>query len=228
MEGRRRVALLGSMPTEDSTHQAYHAAGGGKQRAPRVRPRSGCLRLERAWRMASRGSGGTKVLGKSKVPGEPNEKSNRGSHEGPDRCEASPPKHECEHLSARSETPFCVTAVCVCVATPGRGAVLIASMPAGAAPGPGGKSLQVTAFAGRLPAAGATHTLSRATSKESDSHSECRGRQSASGLDIARLDIGHAANQPSRHPILGRSTLGYLGHPLVHGGADRRPSRETV
>ena len=102
------------MPTEDSTHQAYHAAGGGKQRAPRVRPRSGCLRLERAWRMASRGSGGTKVLGKSKVPGESNEKSNRGSHEGPDRCEASPPKHECAHLSARSETPFCVTAVCVC------------------------------------------------------------------------------------------------------------------
>jgi hypothetical protein len=113
--GRRRVALLGSMPTEDSTHQAYHAAGGGKQRAPRVRPRSGCLRLERAWRMASRGSGGTKVLGKSKVPGEPNEKSNRGNHEGPDRCEASPPKHECAHLSARSETRFCVTAVCVCV-----------------------------------------------------------------------------------------------------------------
>jgi hypothetical protein len=156
VEGRRRVALLGSMPTEDSTHQAYHAAGGGKQRAPRVRPGSGCLRLERAWRMASRGSGGTKVLGKSKVPGEPNEKSNRGSHEGPDRCEASPPKHECEHLSARSETPFCVTAVCVCVATlatSGRGAVLIASMPAGAAPGPGGKSflssIQVTAFAGR-------------------------------------------------------------------------------
>ena len=24
------LALLGSMPTEDSTHQAYHAAGGGK------------------------------------------------------------------------------------------------------------------------------------------------------------------------------------------------------
>jgi hypothetical protein len=148
VEGRRRVALLGSMPTEDSTHQAYHAAGGGKQRAPRVRPGSGCLRLERAWRMASRGSGGTKVLGKSKVPGEPNEKSNRGSHEGPDRCEASPPKHECAHLSARSETPFCVTAVCVCVATRGRGAVLIASMPAGAAPGPGGKSLQRYSFRG--------------------------------------------------------------------------------
>ena len=109
--------------------------------------------IQRQWRDKSARRGGTKVLGKSKVPGESNEKSNRGSHEGPDRCEASPPKHECEHLSARSETPFCVTAVCVCVATPGRGAVLIASMPAGAAPGPGGKSflysIQVTAFAGR-------------------------------------------------------------------------------
>ena len=112
--------------------------------------------IQRQWRDKSARRGGTKVLGKSKVPGEPNEKSNRGSHEGPDRCEASPPKHECEHLSARSETPFCVTAVCVCVATlatSGRGAVLIASRPAGAAPGPGGKSflysIQVTAFAGR-------------------------------------------------------------------------------
>lgn len=105
--------------------------------------------IQRQWRDKSARRGGTKVLGKSKVPGESNEKSNRGSHEGPDRCEASPPKHECEHLSARSETPFCVTAVCVCVATPGRGAVLIASMPAGAAPGPGGKSLQHTGYSFR-------------------------------------------------------------------------------
>jgi len=157
--GRRRVALLGSMPTEDSTHQAYHAAGGGKQRAPRVRPGSGCLRLERAWRMASRGSGGTKVLGKSKVPGESNEKSNRGSHEGPDRCEASPPKHECEHLSARSEPPFCVTAVCV---WPHRDVELCSSRACPPAPRQARvvRAYRLQLSRGALPAAGATHTLS--------------------------------------------------------------------
>ena len=72
--------------TTHTTHQAYHAAGGGKQRALRVRPRSGCLRLARAWRMAPGGGEGTKGLGKSKGLGEPNEKSNRGRHEGPDEA----------------------------------------------------------------------------------------------------------------------------------------------
>lgn len=112
--------------------------------------------------------------------------------------------------------------------------MLIASMPAGAAPGPGGKSLQVTAFAGRLTRRGGdahfkyiglhlksrTHTQSVEDVRvPADPTRHCQTRH---------CSLVIAANQPSRHPILGRSTLGYLGHPLVHGGADRRPSRETV
>ena len=178
VEGRRRVALLGSMPTEDSTHQAYKAAGGGKQRAPRVRPGSGCLRLERAWRMASRGSGGTKGLGKSKVPGEPNERAIEAATWDQIGVMLRRPSMSASFSVPGLRPRFYVTAVCVCVWPPWRHrefgtwscAVLIASMPASALR----QARVVRAYRlllsrGVYPPAGATHTLSRATCiKESE------------------------------------------------------------